>query len=1141
MKDIAFDKTEGKYQVDLPWKEEQSLQNSNFGLCVSRLHHLNSRLSKEGLLNQYDDIFKEQERTGIIERVPADEENNKDVHFLPHHGVVRSDKVTTKLRIVFDGSAKDTDSEHSINDCLETGPNLTPHLFDVLIRFRSHPVALTADVEKAFHQISVSTSDRDKLRFLWWENIEDETPKMVQYRFRRLVFGLTSSPAILNGTIQHHLSLYASSEPEVSKLLASSLYVDDFPGGATHEEAAFGVYEKAKRIMSEGGFNLRKWRTNSKGLKERIDKFENTVATNHPNVNQETSEHKSSEGELSKINLLADTSPELRAAEKLQEKSSEVKILGLNWNTEKGCFSFDVVQLIEYLKSLSPTKRSILKASAKIFDPIGLISPVTVNLKMWFQELCSNKVEWDEALQKKWLKRWTSLVGEVSALSEISVPRCYFQNNSEGTGELLSYDIHGFSDASEKAVAAVVYLLSKYANGTIDVRLFASKTRVAPLKKQSIPRLELLGAYLLAKLVFSVRSVLESLAFKFDVYYWVDSFTTLCWIKNNKPWRQYVQHRVNEIRRLSAKEKWIFCPGELNPADIPSRGCAVKELMNNKSWWNGPEFLKENSESWPKSATTNINELVDKELLKHPPVVTSSLPCVSKNVSRVANIENIIDIERYGSKIKLLRVTAIVMRFVKLLKRKANVTTKHLTGDELRSAEIDWIKSVQTCSFKTEQNALMKGGTACLHQFELQLDTNGLVCCKGRLNNADVPESSKNPIILPPRHRFTELLIRERHEDIHHQCIRDTLNSSRQQYWILKGREAVKRVTRRCVVCKRHEGKSFPTPPMPDLPTNRVDDSPPFTNTGVDFAGPLYVTCDSKTNVKCYCCLFTCASTRAIHLELTRDLSALSFLHAFRRFIARRRLPAKLQSDNAKTFKASSVNIRKIMQAAEVKTDLANKQVVWDFIVEKAPWWGGYWERLVPNVKSCLKKSVVRSSLNFEELRTLMVEIECTLNNRLMTYVYADDEGLSYPLTPADLVYGRHIATTPNQRYSNVSSTYQTLTRRINYHYRLLQNFTRQWRREYLLGLRESARKNSSVGRNSSDISVGEVVILRDDSTARCYWKLAKITELLEGKDGVVRAARITVLTAPGHGKTTILQRPIQHLIPLEVRCADTS
>ena len=288
------------------------------------------------------------------------------------------------------------------------------------------------------------------------------------------------------------------------------------------------------------------------------------------------------------------------------------------------------------------------------------------------------------------------------------------------------------------------------------------------------------------------------------------------------------------------------------------------------------------------------------------------------------------------------------MRFVKLLKRKANVPTKHLTGEELRSAEIDWNKSVQAYFFKTEQNALMKGGTACLHQFEIQLDTHGLICCKQQLHNADVPDSSKNPIILPSRHRFTELLIRERLEDIHHQGIRDTLNSIRQQFWILKGRQAVKQST----VYKHGSG----------------------------FAGPLYVTCDSKTNVKWYCCLFTCSSTRSIpHLELTRDLSAFSFLLAFRRFTARRVLPANLQSDNAKTFKASSVNIRKIMQAAEVKTDLANKQVVLEFIVEKALWWGRYWERLVRSVKSCLKKFVGRSSLNFEELRKLMVEIECTL------------------------------------------------------------------------------------------------------------------------------------------------------------------
>ena len=286
------------------------------------------------------------------------------------------------------------------------------------------------------------------------------------------------------------------------------------------------------------------------------------------------------------------------------------------------------------------------------------------------------------------------------------------------------------------------------------------------MKKQSIPRLELLGAYLLAKLVFSVRSVFERLAFNFDTYYWVDSFTTLCWIRNNKPWRQYVQHRVNEIRRLSDGEKWRFCPGELNPADIPSRGCAVKELVNNKSWWNGPTSLTEDPSTWPKQPTTCTNELAESELLKHPPAVTSSLPCVSE-ISSV-HLENIIDIERYGTKRKLFRATAIVLRFIKMLQRRANVHVGALTGEELHSAEVEWIRSVQPNSFINEQQTFMKNNKACLHQFELQLNSDKLICCKRRLGNADVPELSKNPILIPARHRFTELLIRERHESIHH-------------------------------------------------------------------------------------------------------------------------------------------------------------------------------------------------------------------------------------------------------------------------------------------------------------------------------------------------------------------------------------
>ena len=230
--------------------------------------------------------------------------------------------------------------------------------------------------------------------------------------------------------------------------------------------------------------------------------------------------------------------------------------------------------------------------------------------------------------------------------------------------------------------------------------------------------------------------------------------------------------------------------------------------------------------------------------------------------------------------------------------------------------------------------------------------------------------------MLPSRHRYTALLITEGHDHVHHNGVRETLNAIRETHWVLKGREAVKRVLRKCTICRRYEGKLFTAPPSPDMPTDRVYEGLPFTYTRIDFAGPLHLNSASPENrSKAYCCLFTCASTRAVHLELTESLAVTSFLQAFQRFVSRRGLPTKLLTDNANTFKCVSVDVEKISRSSEVKQYLANRQVYWQFIVEGAPWLGGFWERLVRSVKRCLKKSVGRSLSTFEELRTLVVEI----------------------------------------------------------------------------------------------------------------------------------------------------------------------
>ena len=355
------------------------------------------------------------------------------------------------------------------------------------------------------------------------------------------------------------------------------------------------------------------------------------------------------------------------------DEKSEVKILGLNWDTMSDELRFEFVSVMEYLKSLPPTKRSVLKLSAKLFDPLGLLSPFVVNMKIWFQKLCVDKVNWDDRLEGTMLAKWNHHFNEFSSLAKLNIPRCYFVREKKP----VCRQLHGFSGAPEQAIEAVVYLRTVYEAGDVDVQLIASKTKLAPLKKQSIPRLELIGTYILSKLVDTVCNEFKSLPFEVDVYDWVDLFTTLCWIKNHGPWKQYVQHRVDVIRKLTDIEKWRFCPGNMNPADIPSRGCSGKDLVESELWWSGPTFLREPSNLWPETPSISAPNTTSEELVKHTPALTQLLATAALNRTLYENLEEIMDVERYGSKLKLLRVTAYVLKFILLLRGNRSVV-QHL-------------------------------------------------------------------------------------------------------------------------------------------------------------------------------------------------------------------------------------------------------------------------------------------------------------------------------------------------------------------------------------------------------------------------------------------------------------------------------
>ena len=440
-----------------------------------------------------------------------------------------------------------------------------------------------------------------------------------------------------------------------------------------------------------------------------------------------------------------------------------------------------------------------------------------------------------------------------------------------------------------------LHIPSTYNDGSVEVRLVGYKARVAPTKKPLIPRLELLGALILARLV---NTISRSLSQELPVFYWTDSTTTLHWIHNPKQWKQYVNHRVTEIRRISSQAAWRHCPGPLNPADLPSRGISAEKLSSCELWWNVPSFLQLTEDKWPALEGTCIsNETIEAELVKNSLATTHTLVVKEVNATKgIVDLEVIIDVQRFSQIGRLLCITALVLRFFTLLKqsiskrkcaKKVQDNTLCPTPDKVNLAEVIWVRTIQAKSFDREIQYLSKPTQEKpirVDQFKLFIDKDNILRSQGRIGLADLPVHSKNPILIPTRHPVVNMFIYEIHLRTKHSGTSDTLATLREKCWVLRGRRTVKSVLKSCKICAKLEGLPFSSTVTPDLPLIRVSEDPPFTHTGVDYAAPLYTherTSHTNNVDKCYICVFTCASTRAIHLELAPDLSVQSFCRCF--------------------------------------------------------------------------------------------------------------------------------------------------------------------------------------------------------------------------------------------------------------------
>jgi len=430
------------------------------------------------------------------------------VHYLPHHAVLWEDKATTRLRIVYDASARTCGP--SLNECLYTGPKSGQKIMDILLRFRVHRIAIAADIEKAFLMVAVRNEDHDVLRFLWVKDVNCDVPDITVLRLTRVVFGVSASSFLLNATIKHHMEQHRVQEPDLISLFMRSIYFDDVSPGADDDDSAFQFYTRSKDILAKGGFNLRKFVSNSMSLSHRVELMEQEnegVMHGESNVVEE------------------DKSYTKDVLGSKQHSDGEHKILGVKWNFVQDTLIFDLNELANAMTKLKATKRQIVGITARLYDPLGFMSPVIIRIKIFFQELCVHKVEWDDPLTGQLLTKWNSLISGFSGIVT-SIPRCYFWSVMEAAN---GCSFHGFCDTSLGAYAAVVYLKVDTANGS-STNFVACKIRVAPLSKQTIPPLELLSALLLANLMTTVIDALN-LAQTASVACYTDSKVSLCWIQ----------------------------------------------------------------------------------------------------------------------------------------------------------------------------------------------------------------------------------------------------------------------------------------------------------------------------------------------------------------------------------------------------------------------------------------------------------------------------------------------------------------------------------------------------------------------------------------------------------------------------------
>lgn len=1049
-----------KFSVDMPLVApmDQLQIGDSFSVALQRFLTLERRFKKNPLyLEKYKKFIEEYISLGHAKIVELDkiDVQNDPIYFLAHHAVLNEESLTTKLRVVFDGSMKSR-AGLSLNDVMLNGPIVQAELFDIILLWRTYTHTITCDIQKMFRGILINHPQTSLQNILWRDS---PNKPICCLQLQTVTYGLKSSSFLATRCLVELARMYQTEYPLASQALLKNTYVDDVISGTDELLELHKLKNELVKLLEKGSFTLHKWCSNS------------------PQV-------------------IDDLPSEQKYFDKLDiNKDNIVKTLGLSCDVLNDQLTFSCPSMTE--NENMNTKRKVLSFIGKMFDPLGLIGPIIVVAKIFMQQLWSLNLDWDSILPQEQLKCWNIFIKNLIEMGTLTIPRALKSPN------IVSVELVGYADASMKAFGCCLYLRVFNSNGTISTNLICSKSRIAPLNKGlTIPKLELNSALLLSQLTNRASKVLSE-RLQFNVFLYSDSQIVLAWIQSqNLKSEPYVLKRISEIKDLTKEFFWSYVRTDSNPADLLSRGCEPHKIKSKELWWHGPKEL----------AHQDFQHKQQEIKLPIPSILEDEL--VVNVCEESQNVESLTDhIEKNSDVGKLQRVIAYLLRFKNNCLKNGAKLTGPLMPKELNEAMMTIIKVVQIKHFSNEIHSIQNGspvksGLSNLHPF---IDKNGILRVGGRLQNSvDMPYDRIHPIILPKSSHFTNILIHKEHLRLFHAGAKLVLSSLSQKYWLISGISEVKKLVNRCTKCARLKAAAAKQL-MGSLPKERLTPVRAFHIVGLDFCGPFNVKVSRIRKpiiTKGYIAIFVCFATKAIHVELVSDLTTTAFLACLKRFISRRAMPQKIFCDNASTFKGASNELKLLYDlfssenhVESVKDYCLSNYIEFKFIPPHAPEFGGLWEAGVKSLKFHLKRIVGNISLTFEGLYTVITEIEAILNSRPLLPISSDISDYQY-LSPGHFLVGTALTTYPETNYTHKCidrlKFWQMLTK-------IKQDFWRVWSRDYLTQLQSRPKWKQ----DHPNLKEGDLVVVRTDNTPPLTWPMARIIRTVPGPDGKIRVAEI--------------------------------